>query len=411
MNILYMCNDMSRSGSPIGILTEAKELIKRGHKVSVISNFGPLVTELKKAGINYYEIMVPCHYSSIEPITKKDMILNSLFLLTKVYLKNLIKIFIKNKWSDILKLKKIILEEKFDCIIACQPGSVQVAHVVSKLTKIPFIIRVQHKLVNEFPPLFYKKVVQDSSKISVITKEIEEKLIKFYKITPDKIKIIPTGVDLEKFKNLFKDEELLKKYKQDKEDKILLNVSAHYPGKTMPIINLIKAIDELYIENKNLKLVLVGGGVEHERIQKVATEVNEKYSSKIIFCEGNQKNIVPFLSVADLGFGVGRSAMEMLTSGLNLICASHQGYGGLFTKENSEEIANFNFSGRNTSEKATVENLKKDILKYLKLKESKKNELKEFGSNFVLENYFLTNIIDETEKILKSIKIKKYGEN
>lgn len=395
MNILYVCNDMELGGSPVGIVTEAAELKKRGHNIYVISKGGALEEQLKIKGIEHVRENLPGYSGVINPSNKTQLLKNSCINMLKC-----IRNFRITK--SIHTINKVIKSKKIDVIYSCQPGPTQAVHLAAKMNKVPFIIRVQHVILNEFPPIAYKKVVRDSAGISVITKEIQSKLKEFYKIKDKEISIIPTGVDLSKFENVKNDKNIQKPndIELKPNQQVVLNVSTHGGAKYLPILNLAKSMEYLGKRYSDLVCVLVGDGDNHHKIQEEADRVNAVLGRKAIYLVGSKKDVRPYLKIADMGLGVGRVAMEMLVSGSALICASHQAFGGLLKKENIDEIAGYNFSGRNTTQVSSVENIIQSVEEYMNLSAEEQELLKEFGKQYMLENYSLSTIIDTTEQLL-----------
>lgn len=399
MNILYICNSMQMGGSPMGIITEIKELIKDNNNIIVVSKGGELEKELEKMKVKHFTENVPIFSKPYEPLNKKQVFKFS----AENILKSLRRLRI---FKTVNLVEKLIREYKIDVIYSCQPGPTQVAHIASLRTGVPFIIRVQHILLNEFPPILYKKVVKDSSMISVITKEIKYKLENFYGILDKEIRVIPTGVDLNSYLDIENDENII--FPSDLKGKIenktvILSISTHAKSKYLPILNLCKAMEKIYESNNNVVCVLVGDGECRNIIEEEANRINLKVGKEIIILVGSKQDVRPYLKVSNIGLGVGRVAMEMLSSKMALVCSSHQAFGGLFTEENSDEISAYNFSGRNTKNISSSENIEKEIVKYLNLNEDEKEKLEIFGRTFIKSRYTLDVIIKDTKDMFNDV--------
>lgn len=395
MNILYLINELELGGSQLGAIKEITELSKRGHNITVISRNGSLKETFKKVSKRVEVVSLPMYGFAGEIKNKRQFAKNNFTNL----LKSIRRLRLPR---SVINVVNIIKEEKIDVIYSCQPGPSQVAHIASKITCVPFVMRVQHILANEFGPLFYKNVVNDSYKVSVITEEISEYLNHNYNIDRERICIIPTCIELDQYLNV-KSESYTNDIKQlgiKETDTVIVSITTHREDKMMPVKSLIAAVKKLNIENVKIKCILVGDGPCQNIVEELSKEVNENIGESIIFTVGKQMNLQPFLKIADLGVGVGRCAMEFLASGNALVCASHQAFGGLFTKENYESISGYNFSGRNTINTSNDENMYNAIKQYINMTVDEKENIKKFGQEFMMTNYSTKTIIDNIEKLL-----------
>lgn len=395
MNILYLINELQLGGSQLGAIKEIQSLSERGHRVTVVARDGKIRDKFEDISYKVDIVTLPIFGLPKQMKLKKDKIkntaINTLRSIRRLRLPR-----------AILKVKNIVNRDNIDVIYSCQPGPSQVAHIVSLITKTPFVVRVQHVLSNEFPMMFHKTVISDTYAVSVITNEIKSYLIEEYDLEESKIEIIPTCIELDKYIDAkrIKYENLKKDLGIKEEDLVIVSIATHREDKMKPVISLIEAVDKLNEINQSIKCILVGDGTYQQEVCDIANTINNKYVEKIIIPVGRQMDLNPYLSIADLGVGVGRCAMELLASGNALICASHQGFGGLFTKNIAIDISKYNFSGRNTMEASSEVNIYNSINMYLEMDEKERKELGLFGMKFIHENYSIDKIMDDTEQIL-----------
>lgn len=105
------------------------------------------------------------------------------------------------------------------------------------------------------------------------TEKVKDKLIS-YKVTTN-IKVVPTGIDIEKFKNHISDEEkqdLLSKYGLKLSDKILLFVGRI--GEEKNIQELLYFYKQLLNTIPNIKFLIVGGGPYLPHLKEIVTELD-----------------------------------------------------------------------------------------------------------------------------------------
>lgn len=135
-----------------------------------------------------------------------------------------------------------------------------------------------------------------------------------------KLKIIPTGIHLEKFQKIDKIKvENLKKKFNIRDEKIILFVGMLTERKGVD--KVIKISQRLLNENYNIKTLIVGDAHGKNRFKRL---VKEKYKDKIIFT-GGRKNIPEFMHLATVlllpseGEGLPGAVMEAMASGLPVV--------------------------------------------------------------------------------------------
>ncbi|WP_044747186.1 glycosyltransferase [Bacillus alveayuensis] len=395
MNILYICNDMTVSGSPKAIVTEVIELKNNGFNVVVASRTGPMVKELEKHNIKHYEIDMPIMGKCIIKDSDKISIVEYLSFLKNAFW----RLRILRAFSMV---KKIVKSNKIDIIQAHQPGPTLVAYLVAKRRIIPLILRIQHVVRNEFPYPFYKSIVSYSSKISVITKEIEEHLIRVFNIDPKKIKIIPTAV---KFKENNSITSIEKKI-DNKKGLDILTISTLGVVKYRAVLTLLKAVKMAIEGGINCNLTIIGDGPYRKQIEATIKELNLCENVTMV---GEVQHVVPYIMDHEVIVGVGRVAMEALYFGKLLLCCSHFSYAGLFDEKSSESISSFNFSGRNLGpETLNPEKIFEDIKKIVDLDLDTIYAMKSYNQKFFRENFSVENIMSNTISMFKEALNNKF---
>jgi len=143
-----------------------------------------------------------------------------------------------------------------------------------------------------------KDTVRDCQRIIVATEKEKEDLIRFYSATPEKVGVVPCGVNMDLFKPVDKMSARQKLGLTD--EKILLFVGRIDPLKG--IDRLLKAMP-LLKNHESLRLVVVGGDensrAELEELQKLSVELNIRDS---VTFQGliKQDQLPYFYSAADV---------------------------------------------------------------------------------------------------------------
>ncbi len=196
----------------------------------------------------------------------------------------------------------------------------------------------------------------DIAKFAVISEEIKDYLINNYSIKKEKIRLIRNFVDF----NRFKPTKII-----NKSPKNLLVLSNHYIDKT-----------------KNI-------------IENACNEFNIKFEH-IGLPENSVENVEDYINNVDIVVTLGRGAIEAMACERNVIVYDMHGGDGYIDEDNFFEIRKNNFSGRRFKKEYSVEDFKKEILKYNPLTAKKLREI-------VLKENSVKNIVDNLESIYKEV--------
>lgn len=211
------------------------------------------------------------------------------------------------------------------------------------------------------PQLYFleKRALKKIDYIGVLSESKKSEIEKFYKIMPEKIKVIPPGVDILKYKPLRENYEkvtIFKKLKSEdfSDKKILLTVCRLVSEKNIDF--LLRAIK--FIKYENFVLFIVGDGPLRDNLGLLCNKL--KINSKVVFW-GNRDDVELFYRVSDVFIlpskyeGFGHVYLEALASGVpviglkntppSIITASEEiiqhGYNGYIVDGNHErELAN-----------------------------------------------------------------------
>jgi len=118
-----------------------------------------------------------------------------------------------------------------------------------------------------------KKILKKAKFIHLLTQEEKEQFLEFYPEFENKVRIIPNGLDLSQFEIDLNKSDLINKYPQLKNKKIILFLSRINWIKGLDI--LIPAFAKLYNEDKNYHLLIVGKDDGDGYEKKVRQWVND----------------------------------------------------------------------------------------------------------------------------------------
>lgn len=304
----------------IGIFTDAYE----PHISGVTTSIKMLKTALEKMHHEVY--IVTANLDNNKFIyDKKNKIIYLPGIKTGIYETKLTGIYSK-------KAMKIIKEWNLDVIHSqTEFGVGYFSRIVSKKLNLP-IVHTYHTLYEDYVHYvthghfdnFAKKLAIKITKyycekrcdeLIVPTDKIKDLFVNKYNITKQ-INVIPTGIDIDKFKitpSMKKNIQIIKnKYKIKETDFIIGSVGRIAPEKSFD--KLLYNIKDMIKVNTNIKVLLVGGGPDLDNLKELTKKL--KLENYVIFTDKIDYDLVPtYFNI----FNVVVSFSKTETQGLTII--------------------------------------------------------------------------------------------
>lgn len=304
----------------IGIFTDAYE----PHISGVTTSIKMLKTALEKMHHEVY--IVTANLDNNKFIyDKKNKIIYLPGIKTGIYETKLTGIYSK-------KAMKIIKEWNLDVIHSqTEFGVGYFSRIVSKKLNLP-IVHTYHTLYEDYVHYvthghfdnFAKKLAIKITKyycekrcdeLIVPTDKIKDLFVNKYNITKQ-INVIPTGIDIDKFKitpSMKKNIQIIKnKYKIKETDFIIGSVGRIAPEKSFD--KLLYNIKDMIKVNTNIKVLLVGGGPDLDNLKELTKKI--KLENYVIFTDKIDYDLVPtYFNI----FNVVVSFSKTETQGLTII--------------------------------------------------------------------------------------------
>ena len=198
--------------------------------------------------------------------------------------------------------EKIGKEQKFDFVLTIFHPFHLVPNAALSCAKklgIPLIIKVDDAVYEKssglksvqrkIEKIIISKSLHGAAKILVSNEETRKLLGNFYKISKEKISIVPNGVELSIFKST-----------QQKEQRKVVFSGVMYHHRGLDV--LLEAASKIVKKIPDVKFVLLGEGPEMKRLQSLVKE--KKLDSNVEFTGWiDRKNIPSYLSNASIGIG------------------------------------------------------------------------------------------------------------
>ena len=145
------------------------------------------------------------------------------------------------------------------------------------------------------PQLFFieERAMLACDRIVVFSKINRRHITDYYGISSKKFRIIPPGVDLERFNVREKDKEILKELEVPGRGKVVLTVARLVPRKNIHM--LVEVLSR--IDRKDVYLVVIGDGPQRQRLEKLARNLG--VTGRVRFV-GFRTDVERFYSIADV---------------------------------------------------------------------------------------------------------------
>ncbi len=291
----------------------------------VVTSVVNLYSELKKLGV---DVKILTLSKTLKSHIEGDVYYVSSFPV-KVYPDVRASVAIQDKCiSKLIKWSPDIIHTQ------CEFSTMNFAKIIAIRTKAPIVhtyhtmyeyyiryVSKHEKVGKSLMSLLFKNLLRSCEYLIAPTNKVHKSLKK-YGLT-NKIKVIPTGIDLDKFNVNFSQEEkndLKKKLGISEKDKILLSLGRVAEEKN--IDEIISYFTKYEKNDENLILLIAGGGPYLE-------ELKRKYSSnKKIYFTGmiDPKEVYKYYKISDIFVSTSQSEtqgltyIEALANGLPLLC-------------------------------------------------------------------------------------------
>lgn len=234
-----------------------------------------------------------------------------------------------------------------------------------------------------------------ADKIINISKSEYDSALK-YKIAPEKkMCIIENGIDFKKFEGCERYREATRKKYNIRDNEIVIGVVGRLSEQKDPM-TMIKAFNEVYKENKNVRLMYVGSGELENEVMKYAKENNLAQLVTITGWIDDTEKYIPAFDIAILpskweGFGL--VLVEYMACNKPIVASNVGGITDIIKTENSGFLI----------EVGNVKEFAKHIEKYIKNKELYNKVLK-YNYTYSNENFNINKLIKKHEDILKTYR-------
>lgn len=308
MNVLIVTGAMDSGGAETHVFELARALAGGGHSVTVVSAGGRMVLPLARAGVAHVKL----------PLTKKTP-----FAVLKSF----------------LGLMRLTRERKFHVLHAHTRISAFIGYLVCTRREIGMVSTV-HAHYKATLPL--RRLSRWGNRVIAVSEDLREYIRQNARdVLSENVCVIPNGIDTERFCPIEK--------KGAHRTNRILFVSRLDRDCSRAAYALCLGAEKITEKFPDAEIVIGGGGEELERLSHLAERINSMLCRKVITLTGRVEDTAILLESADVFVGVSRAALEAMASGVPVVLAGNEGFGGIIDGENLEFFAESNFCARGSA--------------------------------------------------------------
>ena len=303
MNVLLLIDALSPGGAETHVVTLARSLVARGHRVSVLSDGGALEETLVDAGVDC--LHPPCRFGGS---IARGLLRNVRFL------------------------RRLQRQNRFDILHAHTRRTALLLRLVGKIPLCTRIVTCHAR----FSPRYRRLSFWGEGTIAV-SEDLRQHLHDAFGLPRERITVIPNGIDTDEFypdASARRGESTHVVFASRLDEDCSAAAFA-----LMPIMSRLS-------KKHDVRLTIAGGGRCYGALSRAAEAVNEGGGRQVVYMAGGLSSLAPLLRTADVFVGVSRAAMEALFCGAAVILAGDEGFGGVLTEDNFDRYFSGNFCCR-----------------------------------------------------------------
>jgi len=362
MKIVLLSTHLNTGGIVSYMYTLAQGFIERGHAVHIVTGGGEREKDFKSLGANILNLNIQ---------TKSE-------LSSKIY-------------SNIKILKEYCLNNSINVIHA----QTRITQVMGQLLFKKFSYPYLSTCHGFFKPKWIRSIFPCwGNRVIAISPAVVEHLKRDFHVIDNKIKLVQSGIDLNRFKpvdNRLKSE---LRGKLNIDDRMTIGIIARLSDVKGQDI-LVKSMSKVVQANKDAQLLLIGEGKLEKSLKELVKSLN--IQNNVFFLSGHNRledyyRILDVFVMPSRQEGLGLSVMEAQASGLAVVASK---VGGMVSLIEHNKTGIF-------VEPDNVKGLASALISLLD-NESKRIELGRTAYEFALKNYSKEIMIDKTLDVYKEV--------
>jgi len=356
MKVMYVVFEAKLGGHVLSAFTVANEMKARGHEVLFVGKKGRLTPRIETE-MPFVDLEIPIFHGSRQTY------------------------FTRRSWAAVGRLRRLIRERHVDLVHAFDAGSYMHCYLACLLEQRPVLCTICGGVdpYYNLPPCHRLIVFSDEQKNKMITQ---------WHWPADRIEIIRNRLDLkyigDEKQRLTRDE--LAGFGIRPDLPLIIMITSFRGLQINGIFRLIDALEIARGKNE-FQMVFIGG--ESDEVESYAKRMDVRFGKGAVLFLKPIEDAFRFLMHASIVMGVGRCAFEGMAYGKPTIVIGDKGFAGVVEPKSVEDLAYYNFSGRNQKEPAPPE-LLAGVIRRLLENPAMRESMGGFGRRYVMEEFDVT---------------------
>ncbi len=367
MKILMVTMSMNIGGAETHILELCRELLLRGHDLTLASFGGVYADELTALGVRHVKL----------PLHTKDP-LSVLAAYNGLY--------------------RLIKNGGFDIVHAHARIPAFICGLLQDRLKFRFVTSAH---LNFSVNALWRRIARWGDRVMAVSEDIADYLVREYSYPRERIYLTINGIDTEKFSPSVPTDALLSSLGRSAERRRIVYISRLDEDRADPAYRLVEIAPRIARDFPDTDIFIVGGGTELSRLRAMAEQVNVQVGYPLVTMPGAVSNINEYASAADIFIGVSRSALEAMSAAKPVIIAGGQGALGIFDETKVEAAVDTNFCCRGYAV-ADGDTLYGWIAELLSRSPEELAELGRFDREFIEKNYTAARMANDYEELYRA---------
>ncbi len=275
------------------------------------------------------------------------------------------------------RFEKLVNNEACDILHAHGRIPAWVCRNAGAKMNIPLVTTYHGVYASGFP---WKWVTVPGDHTIAVSQDVSEHLQRAFDFSPQKISIIPNGIDLSLYKPQAK-QEAAAQLQLNPDATVISHLSRLDGAFADTALCLIQACDQLLSRWPDLQLVIAGDGNRMAEVRREAQRARTR-----VHVLGALVDTVPVYNSSDVVVAVARTAMEALACQRPVIIAGEGGLVGPLTHANQAALEEANFTARTLGQALNTEHMAR-LLDFVLGHSTLREEMAELGRPLIEKKY------------------------
>lgn len=363
--ILLAAMALDLGGAETHVISLARELKRRGHKVMVASAGGRMVSMLSDVGIPHFEI----------PMDSRSPV-----VLFRAY----------------RLLRRLMVEQQVGLVHAHARIPAWLSSLALSGRDVPFLT-TYHGVYNAGFP--WKYLTTFGQRTIAVSDDVRRHLIGRLGAPGGQVRVIPNGFDTNLFRPGLDIAPLLTEFGVQASGPHLVHASRLDGPFADVATTLVEALPLIEREIPGVRLWILGDGDRGDEVRRRTEEANRRLGREAARAVNLRLDVPRFFNLADCVVAVARTAIEGMACARTVVIAGEGGYRGILTPDRLHDWAAANFTAREGGRPLNAADMAADVVQVLKPEAAAlRQTCGEAGRRYVVENLSIEAI---TKQILE----------